>query len=79
MWYGTAPVATSSYTAAPANTRPCSVGLLLDLDTTPARMTVFVDGEPIPQQCPYDFLKDREWRPSVALLGSALFSEMPSM
>jgi hypothetical protein len=34
---------------------------------------------PIPQQCPYDFPKDREWRPSVALLGSALFSQMPSI
>jgi hypothetical protein len=78
MWFGTAPVATSSYTAAPANTRPCSVGLLLDLDATPARMTVFVDGVELAQQCPYDFPKDREWHPSVALLGSALFSQIPS-
>jgi hypothetical protein len=40
-------------------------------------MTVFVDGEPLPVQCEYDFLKDgRAWFPSVALLeaGAALHS-----
>jgi hypothetical protein len=40
-------------------------------------MTVFVDGEPLPQQCEYTFPTDgREWYPSVGL-GSendALFS-----
>jgi hypothetical protein len=38
------------------------------MDATPARMTVFVDGEPLAVQCEYDFPKDgRAWFPSVAL------------
>jgi hypothetical protein len=40
----------------------------LDLDTTPSGMTVFVDGEPLAAQCPYDFPKDgRAWYPSVCV------------
>ncbi len=53
------------------------MGCLLNLDATPARMTVFVDGEPLAEQCKYDFPKDgRAWFPSVALLeaGTALHS-----
>jgi hypothetical protein len=54
--------------AGPAIMRPCVVGCLLDLDAAPARMTVFVDGEPLAVQCEYDFPKDgRAWFPSVAL------------
>jgi hypothetical protein len=41
------------------------------MDATPARMTVFVDGEPLAVQCPYDFPKDgRAWFPSVGLDGN---------
>jgi hypothetical protein len=44
------------------------IGCLLDLDATPARMTVFVDGEPLALQREYDFPKDgRAWYPSVSL------------
>ncbi len=40
----------------------------MDLDATPARMTVFVDGEPLAEQCNYDFPKDgRAWFPTVSL------------
>ncbi len=49
----------------------------MDLAATPARMTVFVDGEPLEEQCDYDFPKDgREWAPSVGLRfqTDALFS-----
>ncbi len=52
----------------PAHKRPCVLGALLNLDATPARMTVFVDGEPLEVQCEYDLPKDgRAWYPSVAL------------
>jgi hypothetical protein len=54
---------------------PCSVGCLLDADA--GTMTVFVDGEPLPQQCEYQFPTDgREWAPSVGLgcQRDALFS-----
>jgi hypothetical protein len=77
MWFGTAPVAKNTFIGAPANEHPCVVGCLLDLDATPARMTVFVDGEPLAVQCEYDFPKDgRAWYPSVALqdAGAALHS-----
>jgi hypothetical protein len=54
--------------APPAILRPCAVGCMLDMDATPARMTVFVDGDPLEVQCRYDFPKDgRAWFPSVAL------------
>jgi hypothetical protein len=66
--FGTAPVSAHAHVAAPKNMRRCVLGCLLDLDATPARMTVFVDGEPLVVQCPYDFPKDgRAWYPSVAL------------
>jgi hypothetical protein len=69
MYFGTAPLAADDlYIEAAANKRPCVVGCLLNMDATPARMTVFVDGEPLPVQCEYDFPKDgRAWYPSVAL------------
>jgi hypothetical protein len=67
-YFGTAPVASRSFITVPGNERPCLAGCLLDLDATPARMTVFVDGEPLGVQCEYDFPKDgRAWFPSVAL------------
>jgi hypothetical protein len=76
--FGTASLdATESSVSAPKHKRQCVVGCLLDLDATPARMTVFVDGEPLEQQCEYDFPKDgRAWFPSVALtqIASALHS-----
>ncbi len=77
--FGTAPLTAPSYSGfpAPRNVQPCVVGCLLDLDATPARMTVFVDGEPLAVQCEYDFPKDgRAWYPSVALqaAGAALHS-----
>jgi hypothetical protein len=68
--FGTAGVASKvpPLSPAPANVRPCVMGCLLNLDSTPARMTVFVDGEPLAVQCPYDFPKDgRAWFPSVEL------------
>jgi hypothetical protein len=65
--FGTAPLAGDTRIDAPAN-RPCVIGCLLNLDATPARMTVFVDGEPLAVQCPYEFPKDgRAWFPSVGL------------
>jgi hypothetical protein len=44
---------------------PCTIGCLLDADA--GAMTVFVNGEPLPQQCDYRFPADREWMPSVRL------------
>jgi hypothetical protein len=68
IWFGTAPLTAPSSSDAPANKRPCVVGCLLDLDATPARMTVFVDGVPLAAQCEYDFPKDgRAWFPSVCV------------
>jgi hypothetical protein len=74
--FGTAPLATNSFSAAPENNRACVVGCLMDLDATPARMTVFVDGEPLAVQCEYEYPKDgRAWYPSVCLsCGTALHS-----
>ncbi len=54
---------------------PCTVGCLLDLAA--GAMTVFVDGEPLEEQCEYTFPTDgREWAPAVALgtARDALFS-----
>ncbi len=68
FWFGSPPLAESSSSIAPENNRPCVIGCLLNLDATPARMTVFVDGEPLAVQCEYDFPKDgRAWFPSVSL------------
>ncbi len=67
LCFGTAPLA-DSFTRAPGSRRSCCIGCFLDLDATPARMTVFVDGKPLAVQCEYDFPKDgRAWFPSVAL------------
>jgi hypothetical protein len=30
-------------------------------------MTVFIDGEPLEEQCEYTFPTDREWAPTVGL------------
>jgi hypothetical protein len=66
--FGTAPLAADSYIDARSTVRECVLGCLLDLAATPARMTVFVDGEPLATQCEYDFPKDgRAWFPSVSL------------
>ncbi len=77
-WFGTAPVeAADSYTPSSANMRACVLGFLLDMDASPARMTVFLNGEARAQQCEYDFPKDgRAWYPSVGLgdNGTALHS-----
>ncbi len=44
------------------------MGCLLNLDSTPARMTVFVNGEPLAVQCDYDFPTDgRAWFPSASV------------
>jgi hypothetical protein len=70
LYFGTAPVVDSDHTYidAPKSMRSCAIGCLLNLDATPARMTVFVDGEPLAVQCEYDFPKDgRAWFPSVGI------------
>ncbi len=60
--------ATISWANAPESVAACAIGCMLDMDATPARMTVFVDGEPLAVQCDYDFPNDgRAWYPSVAL------------
>jgi hypothetical protein len=71
FWFGTSPLAADSCIAAQRIERECAIGCFLDLDATPARMTVFVDGEPVAVQCEYDFPTDRAWYPSVALWRSA--------
>ncbi len=51
---------------APKAVCPCTVGCLLDIGA--GEMTVFVDGEPLEQQCQYKFPCDgREWFPTVSL------------
>ncbi len=78
FWFGTAPLADnssaeSSGVSATPNARQVAIGCLLNLDATPARVTVFVDGEPLAQQCPYDFPKDgRAWFPTAALYGAGM-------
>ncbi len=64
-----APTAAASWNApAPKISRSCALGCLLDLDATPARMAVFVDGEPMDAECAYDFPKDgRAWYLIVSL------------
>jgi hypothetical protein len=77
IWFGSAPLVAFSSIDAPAMVRPCCIGCFLDMDATPARVTVFVDGEPLAVQCEYDFPKDgRAWFPSVSLCqdGTALHS-----
>jgi hypothetical protein len=75
FWFGTAPLSRDQYTEAPVAMSPCTIGCLLDADA--GAMTVFVNGEPLPQQCEYTFPTDgREWAPSVALCykDDAMFS-----
>jgi hypothetical protein len=73
---GTAPLARQQKEKrAPKVKRPCTVGCLLDADA--GAMTVFVNGEPLKQQCEYAFPTDgREWAPSVGFWDEhdALFS-----
>jgi hypothetical protein len=68
--YGTGPQGADTYSkmSTSKNKRPCVIASLLELDTVPARMTIFVDGEPLAEQCEYEFPKDgRAWFPSVSL------------
>jgi hypothetical protein len=87
VYWGTAPISgedqfmrvprTWNYANAEPNTaRPCTVGCLLDADA--GEMTVFVDGEPLAEQCEYRFPTDRDWFPSVGLgrKGEELFSNV---
>jgi hypothetical protein len=71
---GTAPLSADHAVHAPQVACPCTLGCLLDLDA--GAMTVFVNGEPLPQQCEYKFPTDREWAPSVGFgyAMDALFS-----
>jgi hypothetical protein len=71
--FGTAPLARHQSKRVPNVACRCTVGCLLDADA--GAMTVFVDGEPLVQQCDYKF-PDREWYPSVGLKyeHDALFS-----
>ncbi len=70
FFFGTPPLTgRNSFTLARENYRECMVGCMLDLDATPARMTIFVGGEPLQFQCEYDFPKDgRAWFPFVTML-----------
>jgi hypothetical protein len=72
--FGAAPLSANQSKHVPKVECPCTVGCLLDLDA--GAMTVFVNGEPLEEQCEYEFLTDREWAPSVSLLYTkdALFS-----
>jgi hypothetical protein len=73
--FGTAPLSGDQFKEVPKVPWPCTVGCLLDADA--GAMTVFVDGEPLSQQCEYRFPTDgREWAPSVGLFfeHDALFS-----
>jgi hypothetical protein len=74
--FGTAPLSRAQNTLIPPEVAcPCAVGCLLDADA--GTMTVFVDGEPLEEQCEYRFPTDgREWAPSVGLgfENDALFS-----
>ncbi len=64
--FGTAPLSCEQqFKSMPVVFRPCTVGCLLDLDA--GVMTVFVNGEPLEEQCEYTFPTDgREWAPTVA-------------
>jgi hypothetical protein len=73
--FGTAPLSGHQHKYLPSVECPCTVGCLLDAGA--GAMTVFVDGEPLAQQCEYTFPTDgREWAPTVGLCydGDALFS-----
>ncbi len=74
FWFGTAPLSTDQFKDVPELPCPCTVGCLLDADA--GAMTVFVDGEPLEEQCEYTFPTDREWAPTVGLVREhdALFS-----
>ncbi len=72
--FGTALFSRNQTKEVPMVACPCTVGCLLDADA--GAMTVFVDGEPLAQQCAYTFPTDREWAPTVGLRyeDDALFS-----
>jgi hypothetical protein len=79
MWgcfhFGTAPLSRNGMNVVSRVESPCTLGCLLDLDA--GAMTVFVNGEPLKEQCEYKFPADgREWAPSVGLgyVGDALLS-----
>jgi hypothetical protein len=70
--FGTAPLSADQFKRVPGVVCPCTLGCLLDADA--GVMTVFVDGEPLDEQCDYTFPTDREWFPTVGLSSDALFS-----
>jgi hypothetical protein len=70
--FGTAPLSDHQSKNLPRVQCPCTVGCLLDADA--GEMTVFVDGEPLAQQCAYTFPTDREWSPTVGMMNEAIFS-----
>ncbi len=65
FWFGTAPLSSHQKKDVPRVKCPCTVGCLLDLKA--GAITVFVNGEPLAEQCEYTFPTDREWAPSVSL------------
>ncbi len=74
--FGTAPLARDQCEEVSKATCPGTVGCLLDADA--GAMTVFVNGEPLEEQCEYQFPTDRrEWAPTVGLRlhSDALFSD----
>jgi hypothetical protein len=74
--FGTAPSATTRVQA-PQVRRRCLIGVFLDLDANPPRLVVFVDGEPLAAQSPYDFPSEKgpwRWCVGVAEPHTALHS-----
>ncbi len=71
---GLGPISRDQFKRATQVACSCTVGCLLDADA--GAMTVFVDGEPLAEQCEYRFPTDRAWAPSVGLcfMDDALFS-----
>jgi hypothetical protein len=72
--FGTAPLEDEQCLCMDRVECPCTLGCLLDLDA--GAMTVFVDGEPLPERCEYKFPTDRAWYKTVGLNDKteALFS-----
>jgi hypothetical protein len=77
QFYTSAPNGIQTAVEVPRHGALCTVAVLLDLDANPGRMTVFVDGEALPEQSDFRFEPSAgPWRPTVALLsvGDAVFS-----
>jgi hypothetical protein len=79
LYFGTPPNDGTQYIkAAKCDGMSCTVGALLDLEATPRRMHVWINGEPLAVECPYDFPPTHgPWRPSVCVAngGYAMFSD----